>query len=388
MNLGVYIHVPFCEARCPHCDFVTTDREDLHRRFRVGYVDTLRREWALWRGAHPDIGEGHLRSIYLGGGTPNLLRPEEIAPILTEIRAGVGRVDPEIEITAEMNPGHCDPHPLAPSPVKGEGGSDAETMHRWREVGLNRVSLGVQSTEDRLLKTLGRTHTAGDARRAFETARAAGFANVNCDLIFAIPGQTISDWESTLREIGAWGPDHVSTYNLTAKDQTPLAAMVRAGELTLPDEETQWEMFMRADAVLSGAGLAHYEISNFARPGRECRHNGDVWRGVPYIGLGLGAHSCFAGQRLWNTAVWEDYHREIAEGKLPQRRDDARTEEGQRAEELYLGLRTRDGVPLNGKSSERIDALVKESLAVCAEDRLRLTVEGWAVADAIVAALI
>lgn len=368
-TIGVYVHIPFCERRCPYCDFVTTDREDLHRRFRAVYVDTLRREWALWRAAHPVIAGMRLASVYFGGGTPNLLAPEELAPLIRDITGGVGEVEADVEITAEMNPG-----------LSGE-----EALRRWRAVGVNRVSLGVQSTEDRLLEVLGRQHSAAAARQAFAWARAADFTNIGVDLIFAIPGQMLADWDRTLGEVLAWGPDHVSTYNLTAKDQTPLAARVRSGEIALPDEETQFAMFLRAHAVLSDGGLTHYEIANFARPGHACRHNSDVWRGRPYIGLGLGAHSFFAGERSWNTAVWEDYHSAVAAGRLPRCPDATRDAAGARAEALYLGLRTCEGIALDGLPPAKVEALCEEGLAVIDAGRLRLTVQGWAVADAVVA---
>lgn len=368
---GVYVHFPFCTVRCPYCDFVTTDRDDLRALHRAGYVATVRREWALWRQAHPEIARMRLRSVFFGGGTPNLMTPGEIASVLDDLCGAAGEAGAGVEITVEMNP--------------GVSGGDA--LRAMREAGVNRVSLGVQSTDDTLLRALGRDHTAADARRAFDDARAAGFTDINTDLIFAIPGQTEQGWRRTLREVAAWGPEHVCTYNLTAKDQTPLAARVRAGEIVLPGEETQHAMFLAAHRDLTAAGYEHVEVSNFARPGFACVHNGDVWRGVPYIGLGLGAHACFAGERSWNIAAWEDYHRTIAEGRRP-RRVDVRDQAARRAEALYLGLRTRDGVPVDGLDLAKVTALTGERLAVEQGGRLRLTVEGWAVMDAIVATLL
>ncbi len=383
MNLGVYVHIPFCETRCPHCDFVTTDRADLHRRYRTEYVETLRREWALRRARHPDIATARLTSVFFGGGTPNLLAPDEIAPLLRDIRDGVDEATTDGEVTLEMNPGL----------------SDADALRRLRAIGVNRVSLGAQSTHDRLLRALGRRHTARAARQSFDDARAAGFDNINVDLIFGIPGQSHADWKKTLAEVVRWNPEHICAYNLTVKDQTPLAARVRRGEITLPRDEVQCAMFERAHEMLTAAGLEHVEISNFARPGRACRHSGDVWRGESYLGLGLAAHSCLGGQRFWNTDDWEAYHRAIAADALPECPDAERTTAGRLAEDLYLGLRTRDGVDLaalqtrhgadlRATKREKIEALIAEGLAALEGDRLRLTLRGWAVSDAAVAELL
>jgi oxygen-independent coproporphyrinogen-3 oxidase len=334
-------------------------------------METLRREWRLWREQFPAIGHANLASIFFGGGTPNLLGADEISPLLTDVLAGVGGMDTGLEITMEMNPAL----------------SDMSALARLRDAGVNRASLGVQSTHDALLQGLGRDHTAEDAERLFMTAREVGFDSVNVDLIFAVPGQTLDAWSATLAEAIAWKPDHICTYNLTVKDETPLMTRVRAGEIALPDEDTQTAMYVAAHDQLTGAGFEHVEISNFAKPGHACRHNGDVWRGEPYIGLGLGAHSCFAGERSWNTAVWEDYHKSIARGELARCIDHDRDEHAIRAEQLYLGLRTREGVGLEtiGKSAnEKIQTLVDEGLAEIDENRLRLTLAGWCVADAVV----
>ncbi|MBN1478153.1 radical SAM family heme chaperone HemW [Candidatus Sumerlaeota bacterium] len=378
MGFGIYIHFPFCRSRCPYCDFATTDDADLHRRFRTGYVEVLRREWALRRRAHPGIAASSLTSVYFGGGTPNLMSAEEIAPLLTDVLSGVGGMDVGLEITVEMNPGV----------------TDASELHHLRETGINRASLGVQSTDDRLLRALGREHSASDARSAYEEIRETEFDSVGVDLIFGIPGQTLADWDATLREVIAWRPDHVSTYNLTAKDQTRLGDRVRSGEITLPGDDETIAMFAAAHGSLSEAGYEHFEISNFARPGHRCRHTSDVWRGEPYLGLGLGAHSCLGDERFWNTSDWEEYHRLIGDGELASSPDLERDTAARLAESLYLGLRTREGVSLDALAHLRktkrlkIEGLVEEGLAEVDGDRLRLTLRGWAVADAVVSELI
>jgi putative oxygen-independent coproporphyrinogen III oxidase len=378
MSLGVYIHFPFCRSRCPYCDFATTDEPDLHRRFRAGYVEVLRHEWALRRVAHPGIAASNLASVFFGGGTPNLMSAEELSPLLTDILSGVGGMDVGLEITLEMNPGV----------------TEASELHRFRDAGINRASLGVQSTDDRLLRALGREHSAAVARSAYEEIRAAEFDSVGVDLIFGIPGQTLAGWEATLHEVIAWGPDHVSTYNLTAKDQTRLGDRVRSGEIALPGDDETLAMFAAAHGHLGEAGFEHFEISNHARPGHRCRHTSDVWRGEPYLGLGLSAHSCLDDERFWNTADWEEYHRLIGDGELASHPDTDRDSAARLAESLYLGLRTREGVSLDALAHLRktkhlkIEGLVEEGLAEVDGDRLRLTLRGWAVADAVVSELI
>lgn len=372
MNLGVYVHFPFCEKRCPYCDFVTTDREDLHRLHRAGYVDVLRREWAMWRERHPEIGHVHLTSVFFGGGTPNLLTAKEISPLLTDILAGVGGLDVGLEITMEMNPGL----------------SDRAELERVREAGINRASVGVQATSDRLLQTLGRIHTAADARRTIQWARELEFDSINADLMFAIPGQSLADWEQSLADVVSWGVDHVSAYNLTAKDETPLGDQVRAGEVELPGESRAVEMFERAHGLLNAAGYEHVEISNFAKPGHRCRHNWDVWMGLPYVGIGLGAHSYVGGERGWNTASWEDYHRAIGAGEMALRIDTSRNAGAERLETIYLGMRTTRGIDPVLVSEDEVQALCDEGLAENVDGRLRLTLRGWCVADAIVGRLV
>jgi oxygen-independent coproporphyrinogen-3 oxidase len=279
------------------------------------------------------------------------------------------------------------------------GVTDAAALRELRAAGITRASLGVQSTHDRLLQGLGRDHSAEDARQAFRDARAAGFDNVNVDLMFAVPGQSLADWDETLAEVASWAPEHVSAYNLTAKDQTPLAAQVARGEIVLPGEAKQHAMFERAHGMLTAAGYEHVEISNYAKPGRACVHNGDVWRGEPYLGIGLGAHSCFGGERFWNTAAWDEYFKAIAAGEMPTRVDEDRDDAGKLLEDVYLGLRTREGVDFAAmKSRHGVDLLatranavkdlVEEGLAALENGSLRLTLKGWAVTDAVVTALV
>lgn len=363
-RLGLYVHLPFCPQRCPYCAFaVVTGREDAVER----YVDSVCREIESWA----ELTErGGLDTIFLGGGTPTRLAPDQIGRILHAARASLGVRD-RAEITIEANP------------------TTADTDHfaRLRDSGINRLSLGAQSFRDESLRLLGRMHSAGEAERAFRTARDVGFDSVSFDLIFAIPGALAGDWPATLDRALELAPDHLSAYALSVEEGTPFARRRAAGDLPIVDDEVDAGEYELLVQRVGDAGYEHYEISNFAREGHRSQHNWDCWTGADYIGVGLSAHSYVAGERFWNTSDLESYLEQIETGQSA--RSGAERLEGLDAfrERLWLELRTCEGTRLGDDHVRRLQSsdlwlrLCGSDLARLDADRLRLTEGGLAVAD-------
>jgi putative oxygen-independent coproporphyrinogen III oxidase len=339
---GVYVHVPFCARRCDYCAFATwTDRQHLFG----AYADACRRE----------ITEADLpraSSVFFGGGTPSLLPGELLCTIL-----GVIPRQGDAEVTVECNPDSV----------------SASALAAYRAAGVTRLSFGAQSTAPHVLASLGRTHRPGDLEASVGMARAAGITNFNVDLIFGAVGESIDDWLRTLEDVLALQPVHVSAYALTVEPGTPLAKDARRH----PDDDDQAEKYAVADAVLTGAGLANYEISNWARPGHECRHNLLYWRQGDYRGIGCAAHSHEHGRRWWNVRTPERYIAAIESGRSPVAASEQLDDETRLLEGLQLALRTTDGVPASALPNDpAIGRLVKR-----AGDRINLTVEGRLLAN-------
>jgi oxygen-independent coproporphyrinogen-3 oxidase len=275
--VGIYVHVPFCERVCPYCDFAVVRAPRLPREREDAYVGALLRE--LVRRAplfamSPEAGSRPLASLYLGGGTPSLLRPESIAR-LVEAVGGHFRARADLEVTLEANPGT----------------TEAARLAFFRAAGVNRLSLGIQSFDDRVLKRLGRAHRGSEGRAMLAAARAAGYDNVSLDLIVAAPGQRIGDLARDLDELAAVAPEHVSAYLLTIEPGTPFSRAAPRGQLDLAGEEETVEMLETLAERLAAIGLERYELSSFARPGRESRHNRRYWERKPVLGIGVGAWS-------------------------------------------------------------------------------------------------
>lgn len=284
-SVSLYVHIPFCRSKCSYCDFNSyAGLESLIEP----YVGALLAEMALWREATQHMS---VTTVFLGGGTPSLLPLAEVERIMAALRQRFRLAD-GAEVSFEANPGTV----------------DRPYLQRLRSLGVNRLSLGVQSFHDDELATLGRIHTAAEAREAFDTARQAGFDNVNLDLIYGLPHQTMAAWQDTVREAVALRPDHLSLYALTVEEGTPLADDVARGRLPPPDADLAADMYLWAEDALAATGYQHYEISNWALPGRPCRHNLAYWLNEPYLGLGAGAHSCFGGFRFANV---KDPHRYV-----------------------------------------------------------------------------
>lgn len=376
MKPGLYLHVPFCSAICPYCDFAVT-RGGSERR--AAFVEAAAAEAALWRGSWT---EAPFDTIYLGGGTPSALAPAEIARLLDALREHLP-VAPEAWITLEANP---------------EDASE-ERLAALADLGVCGLSLGVQSFDPAALKFLGRRHGPDEARRAVERALAAGFPWVSVDLIFGLPGerQAPEGLVRTLETAVALGPHHVSCYQLTFHEGTPFWRGLRRGVIRELPEPEQAEAYEAVLAVLGGAGYEPYEVSSFARvdPGdadHRSRHNRKYWRHVPYLGLGPSAHSFDGRRRWWNERDEAAWRERVGAGERPVAGEEALGGEELALEALMLGLRTADGVDLArfrerfgvdlvARNRALVDHLAAEGLVTLEDDRLRPTLRGFAVAD-------
>ena len=315
---GVYVHVPFCAHRCDYCDFATwTDRAHLIDDYVDACVADLERRTVA--GEVPCAG-----SVFFGGGTPSLLPARQLVRILDAIPRVAGA-----EITVECNP----------------DSTDRAQLEVLAAAGVNRVSIGVQSMNTRVLAALNRTHDPSNVIRAVDAARAAGIGRVNLDLIYGTPGETLADWRATLDGALALSPDHVSAYALTVEPGTPLGQAVAAGTRRAPDDDDQADKYVAADDALTAAGLDWYEISNWARPGEECRHNLLYWQGGDYLAIGCAGHGKTGGRRWWNVRTPERYVAAVRAQTSPVAGSEQLDAHGREVEMLGLALRTRGARP-------------------------------------------
>jgi oxygen-independent coproporphyrinogen-3 oxidase len=319
-SLSVYVHIPFCRARCAYCDFNTfAGLESLLHDYVAAVCQEIAIAGSRWGGSA-------INTVYFGGGTPSLLPPEMIGEILHSLSSAF-HILPESEITLEANPGTV----------------DAPMLRALRSLGVDRLSLGVQSSHDDELRLLGRIHTWREASEAVEAARSAGFENLNLDFIFGLPGQTLRRWQDTLKAALELAPEHLSLYALSLEEGTPLWEQIERGSLPAPDDDLAAEMYEHAEERLAAAGYCHYEISNWAKEGYLCRHNLTYWRNEPWLGLGAGAHSWLDGQRWANLPHPEAYIATLGRGETPvawREKIDPATEIG---ETMMLWLRLTEG---------------------------------------------
>lgn len=302
--LSLYLHIPFCVRKCKYCDFLSFPSL---AETRDRYVDLLAREIQLAGEADAErYGKKYpVDTVYFGGGTPSILTAAQSEKLFAALRESYD-ILPDAEITAECNP----------------GASDMQILCAWKALGVNRLSLGIQSLSDAELIALGRIHTAEDARETYEEARAAGFANISCDLMSALPGQSAESCLASAEALCKMGPEHISSYSLIIEPGTPfyhlygpnadLAAAESGGYLPLPDEDTERRMYWETGELLASYGYRHYEISNYAKPGRESLHNTGYWKGHAYRGLGLGASSYLGGYRFRNTCDFLAYEKALS----------------------------------------------------------------------------
>ena len=329
---GIYIHIPFCKQRCTYCAFYSSTLYNIKEK----YVDALCKEIVMRKDY---AGNAIVETIYLGGGTPSTLSIEQLQRICDTIYASYN-ISATPEVTIECNPDDLTPEFLA----------------QLKQLPFNRISMGVQSFNDTQLKRLGRRHDADKARQAVRNAREAGYDNISIDLIFALPSSTITEWEHDLDNAIALRPDHLSAYNLTYEEGTPLHRALERGDFAELSEEENIEQFQMLIAKLKEAGYRHYEISNFALPGRESRHNSSYWNDTPYIGCGAAAHSYNGTSRQWNIADVKEYINGI-ESNSPIFEIEELTEEERYNDTILTRLRTAKGIPLEWMTENFCDKL-------------------------------
>ena len=376
---GIYIHVPFCRAKCPYCDFYSVARPE----GIADYLTALASE--LERSPHQGIA---VDTVYFGGGTPSLLTPDQIGSILSRVRAGFA-VAAGAEITLEVNPGTV----------------DAAALRGYRAAGINRLNIGLQSVDDRHLNFLGRIHTADQGIGTLGWARDAGFDNVGLDLIYALPGQGMDEWQRELAVVVKLGAEHLSCYTLTLEPGTPMAAREARGDFAALDEQTAAALFSFTIDFLNRSGYRQYEISNFARVDgaaaidRRSRHNRKYWTSAPYLGFGPSAHSFLDNRRWWNHRSLARYLDELRQGRSPQAGEERLSREQRIVECVYLGLRQTDGIDrqdfharfgadclsLFGAAAE---PLIGEGMLAASTSHIRLTPRGMLLLESVAGRLL
>ena len=381
-ELGIYIHVPFCVRKCNYCDFLSAPAGS---EMQEKYVKELILE--IRQFPEEEKKKYIVRSVFLGGGTPSVLIAKWIKEILDAVYEEF-EMDPDAEITIECNPGTL----------------MRQKLHFYKEAGINRLSLGLQSAKDSELMELGRIHTFAQFVETFEGARAEGFENINVDLMSSLPGQTLSSWRQTLRMVLAMKPEHISAYSLIVEPGTPFyekygeADELRAQgkeQSLLPSEETDRAMYEETKNILQAAGMERYEISNYSLPGRESVHNSGYWQRREYLGFGLGASSQTGHERWKNTEIMEEY----LSGDHGRREEEVLSEKDEMAETMFLGLRMMRGVSLEnfrkrfGKDllsvyEAQVDKLIREGLLQMSGGYLALTEHGIDISNAVFAEFI
>jgi len=386
-NLEIYVHIPFCARKCAYCDFLSfPGNQQAQREYTKKLIEEIKCQSAK-------VKEYQVISVFIGGGTPSILDIGDMAAVLHSLREEF-EIVPEAEITMEVNPGTV----------------TAEALSCYREAGVNRISIGLQSADDKELRYLGRIHTYDEFLKSYQRVRMAGFDNVNVDLISAIPGQTLESWKNTLKKVTMLKPEHLSAYSLIVERGTPY--FDRYGEqvnmenrsLTLeernslmslpelPDEDTEREMYYLTQEFLNEQGYERYEISNYSKNGYECRHNIGYWTGVEYLGLGLGAASYINGCRFHNTPVFDEYcsahlDQEEAFQRVLRQEFEQLTIEDKMEEYMFLGLRLMKGVSAHGFAGSFghnirsvygmvLDAMEEEGLMEFIDGNYRLTSRG------------
>ena len=364
MALGLYIHVPFCPQRCPYCAFATVVGQEDHHGL---YAKAICREIESW--AHLS---GPVETVFLGGGTPSQVESALIGQMIEAAQRHLG-LHPDAEISVEVNPGTV----------------DREKFAALKALGCNRISIGAQAFADADLRDLGRQHSAADVERAYAAARAVDFANVSLDLVANVPGVSEANWHFSVKRAIALAPEHLSVYSLTIEEGTIFAERQRQGLLKPVTDDRQARILEWTDTQLVAAGYEHYEISNYAQLGYRSRHNWGYWTGVPYLGVGLGAHSFIDGKRFWNTRDLKAYLDAMAQDQSPCAGEEIIAPDTARRERLWMGLRTVEGIKLTEEevgrvqSSKRFDDLEKVGYVALEGRRLRLTRAGFLLADAL-----
>jgi oxygen-independent coproporphyrinogen-3 oxidase len=369
---GLYLHIPFCLRKCPYCDFFSVEH---HGTAVADYVQFLLMDLQQASGRW----SGPVSSLFFGGGTPSLLTPDEITVLLKAVDRQYG-LAVDAEISLEANPGTV----------------NLEKLTDFRAAGINRLSIGLQSLDDQRLRLLGRLHNAATGLQAISDARKAGFDNISCDLMFAVPGQLPTDLVSDLDRLLALEPDHIAVYGLTIEQGTPFAARQAHADLDLPDDDAYVVAYSLLHDRLGAAGYEHYEISNFARPGKRSRHNQRYWLRQPVLGLGAGAHTFQAedwGSRLAIPNDLISYQADLKAGRDPARLIETFDRQAAMIETLYLGLRTSDGVEdarFVHTFGCRIEDAFEQAIRRCrpqlqkVDNSWRFDLDGWLLFDSLI----
>ena len=357
---GIYIHIPFCKTRCKYCDFFSTT----HLEKRSQYVEALLVELhdrVTIANSEASNSSYPISTIYIGGGTPSMLELDQLQAILERLQAK------GVEVTLEANPGDI----------------TTEKAQAWRAIGINRLSMGIQSFDDDLLRLIGRRHTAEQARKAVAIAQAAGFDNISIDLMYALPSQTMEQWQRDVAEALQLGVQHISTYGLIYEEGTVLTALLERGHITPVDEDTEIQMYDYLVEQLTANGFEHYEVSNFALPNRRSKHNSNYWNNTPYIGLGAGAHSYDGTVRSWNISDVDAYIEQAMAHHL-QPEQEILTEEQRHTERVMLGLRTNQGISSCEIDLSKAMPYLEQGLLTQKGERIVATTKGYHILNRII----
>ena len=371
-GLSFYVHIPYCIKRCGYCDFNTYTPNELQDGATLeivsnDYIDAVLKEL---ESAPTDV----VPTVFFGGGTPSLLPAADLGRVISAIRARNG-LSADCEITLEANPDSVTP----------------EKMHQYREAGFNRISFGMQSAVPHVLAVLDRTHNPANVVKAVEMAREAGFSSVSVDLIYGTPGESLDDWRTSIEAALSLGVDHISAYALIVESGTNLAAQIKRGDISMPNDDLMADMYLLVNQLCNQAGLQWYELSNWSKAGHECRHNIAYWENKNWWGLGPGAHSHIDGKRFWNLKHPTTYKTKLFAGESPILDSEILTEEQIKDESIMLTIRMRDGIDISSLTPtqlERIESYRESGHISLVDKRLQLSPQGRLIADRIVRELV
>ena len=367
MEIGVYIHIPFCKRKCYYCDFVSyPEKYELQEKYIDKVIQEIEENKEI-------LQDNNVTTVYIGGGTPSSIKPELIKRILNKVY-NYTEINNIKEITIEVNPGTA----------------TKNNLQLYKNCGINRISIGLQSTNNDILNKIGRIHNFNQFLDTYKWTREAGFKNINVDLMIGIPNQTLDDVKTSLEKVVSLKPEHISVYSLIVEDETPMKKLIESGKLKLPDEEDERNQYKYTKNFLELNGYKHYEISNFAKPGFESKHNLNCWEQKQYIGLGVAAHSYINGVRYSNTISLEEYLKK--DSKDIKEIHETQTIDDMKKEYMLLGLRKIDGVQIS-KFEEKfgenpiylfkneLKKLIQEGLLIIDLDNIKLTEKGLDLAN-------
>jgi oxygen-independent coproporphyrinogen-3 oxidase len=368
VKLSFYVHIPYCIKRCGYCDFNTYTPSELQDGATLeivsnDYIDAVLRELE-------SAPKDQVPTIFFGGGTPSLLPAHDLGRVITAIEARNGLTS-DCEITLEANPDSV----------------TEEKLQGYLAAGFNRISFGMQSAQPHVLAVLDRTHNPANVKRAVDMARAAGFESISVDLIYGTPGESLEDWRSTVTEALSLDIDHISAYALIVETGTKLAAQIKRGELTMPNDDLMADMYLLVDQMCNDAGLNWYELSNWAKPGKECLHNIAYWKSANWWGLGPGAHSHVDRKRFWNVKHPTAYKQKLFAGESPIADSEDLTAEQLRDESIMLAIRMRTGLALSlltDSARESLEAYKSSGHIELIDGAFQLTAQGRLIADRLV----